>query len=297
MTGTVTGQDALFDVAGLLPQVPDPDLTWYDVILVNISGGKDSQATLDVIVKAATKAGVPDRVVTVFADLGPEDEWPGTRELAAEHAAHYGLRHEVVYREIVDEHGELRQQTLTEHIEERGKWPDAARRYCTSDMKRAPIWKLMTRLAREQREAGIAGRQVRILNVMGMRAEESPHRRLMKPFSHDDAASNKTVRWVDEWLPVHSWVKADVWARIAEAGTRPHPIYAKGMPRLSCRACVLAGKDALKLFVKLDPDGAERRAELETRMGHSFKHNLSMRQIIDEASAEPGVQPVKDWVA
>jgi 3'-phosphoadenosine 5'-phosphosulfate sulfotransferase (PAPS reductase)/FAD synthetase len=123
-----------------------------------------------------------------------------------------------------------RQQTLTEHIETRGKWPDAARRYCTSDMKRAPVYRLMTRLAHERRAAGVAGR-VRFLNVLGMRAQESRRRALLALFTHDERASNLTVRWVDEWLPIHSWDVTHVWARIAEAGTRPHWVYAAGMPR------------------------------------------------------------------
>ena len=72
-----------------------------------------------------------------FATWATRTNGPGPRELAAEHAAHYGLRHEVVYREIVTEDGDRVQQTLSEHIEERGMWPDSARRYCTSNMKRA----------------------------------------------------------------------------------------------------------------------------------------------------------------
>jgi hypothetical protein len=76
-------------------------------------------------VRAADAAGVRDRIVTVFCDLGDEDEWHGTRKLAAEH---YGLRHEVVRREITTPGGERVQQSLSDHIEQRGKWPDAARR-------------------------------------------------------------------------------------------------------------------------------------------------------------------------
>jgi 3'-phosphoadenosine 5'-phosphosulfate sulfotransferase (PAPS reductase)/FAD synthetase len=208
-----------------------PDLDDYDVILVNISGGKDSQAALDETVRAADRADVRDRIVTVFCDLGEDDEWPGTRELAAEHAARYQLRHEVVRREIVNASGERVPQSLTEHIEQRGMWPDAARRYCTSDLKRAPVHRLMTRLAEEQRARGITRRRVRILNVLGLRAQESPLRAAMDPFSPDRRASNKTVRMVDEWLPIHSWTTGQVWQRIAEAGTRPHPIYQAGMPR------------------------------------------------------------------
>jgi 3'-phosphoadenosine 5'-phosphosulfate sulfotransferase (PAPS reductase)/FAD synthetase len=262
-------------------QLPD-----YDVILVNISGGKDSQAMLDVTVHAAGAAAVSSRVVAVFADLGSADEWPGTADLAAEHAAHYGLRFEVVRREVTDPAtGERRPQGLIEHIASRPqqKWPDAARRYCTSDLKRAPVYRLMTRLAAEQRAAGAAGRPVRILNVLGMRAAESPRRALLTPFSRDDRASNG-VRHVDQWLPIHAWDTAQVWERIAAAGTRPHPVYAHGMPRLSCRFCVLASRSALVLAARLDPDGALRRANLEDAMGHQFRADMSMREIITEAA-------------
>jgi 3'-phosphoadenosine 5'-phosphosulfate sulfotransferase (PAPS reductase)/FAD synthetase len=275
-----------------------PDLHPYDVILANISGGKDSQATLDETVRQCDHAGVPrSRIVTVFADLGDEDEWPGTRELAAEHAAHYGLRHEVVCREVADGDGGKTQQSLTEHIAARGKWPDNARRYCTSDLKRDPVAKLMTRLAAERRALGVTGRRVRILNVLGMRAQESPKRAMMVPFRNDQRASNATVRLVDEWLPVHAWTVEQVWQRIKEAGTRPHRVYAEGMPRLSCRFCVLASKSALIRAAQLDPEGARKRAELERRMGHTFRKDLSMAQIIELAQASPSRVTVEDWAA
>ncbi|MFF5573071.1 hypothetical protein [Streptomyces luteogriseus] len=61
----------------------------------------------------ARDAGVLDRIVCVHADLGSA-EWEGTKELAAEHAAAYGLRclrFEVVVRNGGD---------LIERIEERG---------------------------------------------------------------------------------------------------------------------------------------------------------------------------------
>ena len=66
---------------------PTPDLTTYDLILVNTSAGKDSQASMDVVFHAAREAGVANRLVAVHADLGERIEWPGTKELAAEHAA------------------------------------------------------------------------------------------------------------------------------------------------------------------------------------------------------------------
>jgi 3'-phosphoadenosine 5'-phosphosulfate sulfotransferase (PAPS reductase)/FAD synthetase len=289
------GQAALFSLAEITGHPDTPRLDGYDVILINISGGKDSQATLDVTIGAADTAGVRHRVVAVFADLGADDEWPGTPELAAEHAAHYGVRLEVVRREITGPDGTRQPQGLIDHIRARGMWPDAARRYCTSDLKRAPVYKLMTSLAREQREQGVTGRPVRILNVLGLRAQESPRRALMAPFRRDERASNG-VRAVDEWLPVHDWTTEQVWARIGEAGTRAHPVYARGMPRLSCRFCVLASRSALVLAAQLDPVGARQRAELETEMGHQFRADLSMREIIDQANAA-ATGPVDDWAA
>lgn len=236
-------------------------------------------------VRAASAAGVLERIVTVFADLGAEDEWPGARELAAGHAAHYGLRHEVVCREITVPGGQRVRQTLSEHIAERGLWPDAARRYCTSDMKRAPVHRLMTRLAAEKHAAGTAG-PVRILNVLGLRAEESPARAVLAAFGRDERASNKSVRHVDQWLPVHDLTAAEVWEVIGQAGTRSHWIY-DHLPRLSCRFCVLAGRDALITAAQLDPQGAARRAAAEQQMGHQFRKDLSMAEIIAAASTRP----------
>jgi hypothetical protein len=115
------------------PQAPllasgTPDLAFYDLIVANISGGKDSQTMLRVLVTAAIAAGIPlSRIVCVFADLGEADEWPGTAEIAAEHAARYGLRFITVRRQ--DRDG--RPQGLLEHIWEHGQWPDGRNRFCT----------------------------------------------------------------------------------------------------------------------------------------------------------------------
>lgn len=46
-----------------------PDLTTYEVLLVNSSAGKDSQAMLDHVFELARAAGVENRVVVVYCDL------------------------------------------------------------------------------------------------------------------------------------------------------------------------------------------------------------------------------------
>ncbi len=250
-----------------------PNLADYDVIMVNSSAGKDSQACLDVVAEAGRAAEVLDRILVVHADLG-DNEWPGTGELAAEHAAHYGLPFAQVGRE---RDGEI--ETILDRVAQRGMFPDAARRWCTSDHKRGPIRKLMTRVVTELREGGVTGRPVHVLNVMGLRAEESPARSRRQPYAANRSASNGRRR-VDDWYPILDKPLNWVWERIAAAGTRPHLAYGAGMARLSCRFCVLASKADLVCSARLNPELAQRYVEVERRTGHRFRQDLSMAEII-----------------
>lgn len=253
-----------------------PDLRDYRWILVNSSAGKDSQATLDVVVVAARAAGAISRVVVVHADLG-DAEWEGVPALAAEHAAHYGLRFELASRERGG-----RVETILERVAQRGKWPDAARRWCTSDHKRGPIRTVMTRLVAEARATETLDGPVPLLNVMGLRAEESTARRRRIPYAPNPSASNGRRR-VDDWYPIHDWPVAQVWQRITEAGTRAHPAYSAGMSRLSCRFCVLASRADLVCSARLNPELAQRYAAVEHETGHRFRLDLSIEEVIAEA--------------
>lgn len=256
---------------------PVPDPAAYDWLLVSSSAGKDSQASLDVTVAAARTADVLDRVVVVHADLG-DAEWEGVPDLAAEHAAHYGLRFELTRRQRNGKH-----YTILDHTEARGKWPSSQQRWCTSDFKRGPIRTVITRLVSELRTTGrVQGRPVRVLNVMGLRAEESAARARRTPYAFNAAASNGR-RHVDDWYPIFDWSTAAVWQRIRTAGTRPHPAYAQGMSRLSCRFCVLASRADLVCAARLNPELADRYAAVEARIGHRFRNDLSMADIIAEA--------------
>lgn len=245
-----------------------PALADYDVILVNSSAGKDSQAMLTWLVNLADSEGVSrDRLIVVHADLG-RVEWTGTRELAQEQAEAYGLRFEVVTRVQGD---------LLDQIEARGMFPSSAARYCTSDQKTSQVAKLMTRLAAEHRDAG-HDRPVRILNCLGIRAQESPARAKKVPFETDRKASNGR-RHVDRWLPIFDWTTDEVWRVIRASGVRWHEAYDAGMPRLSCVFCVLAGERELVLAARLNPALAAEYADVETRIGHRFQEKRSMAQI------------------
>lgn len=262
-----------------------PDLRSYDLILVNSSAGKDSQAMLDYLVELADAAGLRDRLVVIHCDLG-RVEWPGTRELAEEHAQHYGLRFEVVSNP----------KDLVVRIRERRMWPDSQNRYCTSEQKTGQVKKVMTRLVLDRLgHRGRAEHPVRILNCLGLRADESPARAKKPVFGRDDATNGR--RHVDRWLPIHGWDIAQVWERIRRAGTRPHPAYALGMPRLSCRFCVLASKSALVLSAKHNPELAAEYVALEAEIGHRFRQDFSIADIVAEAASTVEAGPVESWNA
>ncbi len=259
-----------------------PDLTSYDIILVNTSAGKDSQAMLDYVVSLADAAGVRDRLVAVHADLG-RVEWEGTRELAEEQVAHYGVRFEVVSRPQGD---------LLTQVEDRGLWPSSTARYCTSDQKTGQVHKLLTALVRELN----LPRPVRILNCLGIRAQESPARAKKAGFEHEKRASNGK-RHVDRWLPIFDWTEDQVWDRIRSAGTRHHWAYDEGMPRLSCCFCVLASRSALVRSAQLNPALAAEYAAVEVRIGHRFTLAASMAEIIAEAAETSSPVRADDWAA
>lgn len=265
-----------------------PDLATYDVILVNSSAGKDSQAMLDVVVELATAAGVRDRIVVVHADLG-RAEWQGTRELAERQAAHYGLPFRVVKRT---------QNDLLDHVAARGKWPSSQARYCTSDHKRGPIRTVITALVTEQRRRlerrDRVIRQVRVLNCLGLRAQESPERAKKPALERDKAASN-SLRVVDTWLPIHDWTVDAVWARIAASGVEHHRAYDLGMPRLSCCFCVFAPKAALVLAGKHNRELLDAYVAVERQIGHTFRINLTLAEVKAAVERDEPVAAVDSW--
>jgi len=271
------------------------ELASYDVILVNTSAGKDSQAMLDVVMEQARAAGVADRVVAVHCDLG-RVEWPGVRELAEEQAAHYGVRFEAVSRAQGD---------LLDHVLAHGRWPAPTQRYCTSDHKRGQVFRLLTQLGVEHRrrpgpapEGAVARRRhgrVRVLQAMGMRAEESPARAKLLPFEHDERASNGR-RHVDTWLPIHGWTVGQVWDRIRASGVRHHYAYDLGMPRLSCVFCIYASEDALLLAGEHNRELLAEYVRVEKAISHDFKHHLPIARIAERLErGDRTREPIRSW--
>ncbi len=289
---------------------PRPDLNSYDHILVNTSAGKDSLAMTSLVCGLARDQNILERVSLVHADLG-KVEWEGTKELAKEHADFWGLKlHTIKYRTEARE-----ERSLLEYVEYRGNWPSKPVRFCTSEFKRGPIGRVQTELADRTMKARRAAAQAeaekragagaskaaiaaifrelkaaipvpRVLNCVGIRAEESPDReaKLRKTGALFNLRSSSRVH-VDEWKPIGWWHPEDVWAEIQQSGMRYHEAYDLGMSRLSCAFCIFATAEDLSIAALHNPALLDDYCELEKRIGFSFKSDFSLCKLRDDIAA------------
>ena len=220
------------------------------LVALNHSGGKDSQAMTILVSRLVP----PGQLLVVHAPLG-HVEWPGTMEH--------------IERTIPPDVPLIQAHTasgksLLERIEQRGRFPDSRRRFCTSDTKRGPIERELRRYLKAHPRFG-----GRIVNAMGMRADESPARAKRAPWRRNDRNSRAGREWFD-WLPIHGLATEQVFDVIAEAGQAPHWAYAAGMSRLSCSFCILASRSDLTRAAELRPGLYREYAALERRIGHTL---------------------------
>lgn len=262
-----------------------PDLDDADLIVVWSSGGKDSEAMLAEVVRLALELGrllyphdplrIVRKIVVGHNDLG-DMEWWGTLDLAHRQAAHYGLPFHVVRRSDGLE--------LLDDIAKRGKMPDSARRWCTSDHKRGPGRTLLTALVSALR----LGRPAKVVQVYGLRAAESSGRAAKQAVAYNKPASGEgTVRQVTDWLPIHHWSDAEVWSTIRAEGLPYHWAYVRGMSRLSCSFCVLSARHDLITAARLRPRLLARYIDVEATTGSYFQVQVNTKNKVKTIVPKP----------
>lgn len=226
------------------------------LFVCNHSAGKDSQAMFALLSRL-----VPARQLLVVHAVLPEVEWPGI----VEHIQATIGEAPLVFARAV--------KTFFEMVEHRGMFPSPANRQCTSDLKRGPIEREIRRYLADHPEF-----EGRVVNCMGMRAQESASRKKLETFKRSPKNSVAGRTWY-EWLPIHAMSADEVFATIAAAGQRPHPAYAAGMTRLSCCFCIMASEADLTTAARLAPDLYRRYVETEERLG--FTLSMSRRPLTE----------------
>ena len=230
------------------------------LFVVNHSGGKDSQAMTLVLARR-----IPlQQLLVIHAPLG-EVEWPGTIEhIRATLPSGVPL----IFAPVASG------QTLLEKIEQRGQFPDPARRWCTSDFKRGPIEREIRRFLKSHPRFGH-----RVVNCLGNRAAESPARSKAIPWRRLEAKSKAGRDWY-EWLPIHALTTAEVFSIIHQAGQSPHWAYRRGMSRLSCSFCIMASRADLRTAAGLRPNLYRRYVHLERKLGHTLSPSRQFLPVV-----------------
>jgi 3'-phosphoadenosine 5'-phosphosulfate sulfotransferase (PAPS reductase)/FAD synthetase len=135
-------------------------------------------------------------------------------------------------------------------------------RWCTSDLKRDPIAKVI------RQQAKARGAQV-VISCEGLRAEESCERAKKSAWELNRRLSSGS-RTVYTWRPILDWSTERVFETIAAVGQEPHWAYASGMTRLSCAFCIMSSPEDLRTAAKLRADLYARYVAIEKHLGLSM---------------------------
>ena len=267
----------------------------YSAIIISISGGKDSQTILGVMMRMASEQQYAGQIVAIHADT--KAEWPESLPHCQMLCNHYGIE-----LRVAEPH-----RPLPEHIERRcmammgtGKigwpsarirdctgackrnpiqkviragWPSAACRFCQSDCKRNPIFKVTRNAWPAKLNA------VRLLSVTGERRQESSNRaKLAELEPHKALTAGGREVW--SYRPILDYKLESVWAHIAATGLPRHIAYDRGNERLSCAICMLAKDGDIRNGAIARPDVAEHYLRIERETGQLFRHKQSLASIL-----------------
>ena len=217
-------------------------------VAIGVSGGKDSCAAAIAVVEHLRAVGHRGPVVLVHADLGDPDpalnvEWEDSLPTCERLAAFLGVELIVTRRAAggMMKRWDKRWDNNVKRYAELScvkiilPWSTPSMRFCTSELKSAPIAAELVRR--------FPGRE--IVSACGVRREEGNGRqasaRTNAPTSKPNARLTSRTRGTSgvDWNPIAAWSTEDVFAFCAERGFQMHEGYNLGMGRISCRFCIM----------------------------------------------------------
>lgn len=236
------------------------------VLAVNVSGGKDSHALAWAMHKNFESYAGPK--LLIHADLGLV-EWEDSLANCERLSARIGWPLVVVKRAAggMMERWEARWESSVRRFLDLEvsqvilPWSTPALRFCTSELKTAPISAYL-----KKRYAWP------IISATGVRGQESASR-------SKQPVSSAAPRLRDgdlAWRPLLSWTVEDVWEAIGESGVAAHDAYQTWQAsRVSCVFCIMSSEADLRAGVAV-PAHRElyrRMTNLEVASGFSFQSN------------------------
>lgn len=261
-------------------------------ILVQFSGGKDSQACL---IKAVNDYG-KDKVTVVFCDTG----W--------EHPVTYTHIHNVC-EQLGVKLITLKSKKYRDFVDmsiKKGRFPSTRARFCTSELKVIPMIEY------------ILSQDESLIIIQGIRAKESKARAgydvecsYFKEYFNDEVKGLYHKKAVLEWCkthdasvlrPIFRWSAQEVIDYILVNGQKPNPLYSRGFSRVGCFPCIMCRHCEAQLISK-DEFGRNRLIEAEDAMKQETKNgstffppNYIPKKFQLKKKVAPTVQEVFDYV-
>ena len=262
-------------------------------LAISVSGGKDSQAMLIALAQLHRERGYTGALFAVHASLG-RIEWSGTDEHVRRICQDAGVPLTIVTRsdgrDMID-HWTARGERLLAQGKQARPWSDANNRFCTSDMKRDPIDRILRQYPY-------------VVSAEGIRADESPAR-AQKPVWKMRSRICTQGRVAFTWNPILDWSTEDVLQACgtstadlrrrqqlhrdgqeaeALAGWPLHYVYVLGNRRLSCSFCVLGCQSDLENAARYQPETLRTLVAIEDRFGFAFQKDRPLRLLLPLAS-------------
>lgn len=197
------------------------------LIVVSVSGGKDSTALILALLEAVDRGEIPRHLIRfAFADTG----WEAPETYAYLDYLRTTLKIEIA---VVGVEGGMRAR-----IAHYAAFPGRHGRWCTRELKLEPLRAYHDRLIEET--------GVDTISAMGIRASESDHRAKMLDWADEPEGYRSWGGYV--WRPLLQWSVEDVLAIHNHHGVKVNPLYQRGHNRVGCWPCIYWGKEDIALL-------------------------------------------------
>jgi 3'-phosphoadenosine 5'-phosphosulfate sulfotransferase (PAPS reductase)/FAD synthetase len=261
---------------------------------VGVSGGKDSCAASIATVEHLRAVGHKGPIVLVHADLGDADptlnvEWTDSLPTCERLAAFLGVELIITRRAAggMMKRWLKRWQNNVKRYADLScvkiilPWSTPSMRFCTSELKSAPIASALVKRFPGQK----------IISACGIRREESSNRAKAPTSKKNKRLTHTTAKTSGiDWNPIAAWSTADVFAFCAARGFQMHEGYALGMKRISCRYCIMQDQDDQRVSASVADNAPVFRtiAALEIRSTFAFQGSRWLGdvapQLLDDAT-------------
>lgn len=233
------------------------------VILVSLSGGKDSLASW---IETISKWSDRFKIIPYFCDTGWE------HELTYQYVNYLESKIGYIVRLKSDKYDGFEDMCI-----KRKMIPSRVKRFCTEELKVFPSVKFM----REWKSKGY-----RVINVVGVRKDESKKREpenmwkttFLGKLPSKKSGKKSRAKFYDRnntvttFQPVVYWNTLDVFTTIQKSGFKNNPLYSMGYSRVGCYPCIQSSINEIRM---LDTNTLDRITLLENAVSlKSGKSNV-----------------------